>query len=283
MKRDTLFYRIFQQNPTILFDLLATPPANPQDYTFESIEVKETSFRIDGVLRPPDDDGLVFFSEVQMQPDPKLYERMFSEIGVYTYRHTEQFDDWQAVAIYPNRTTEQSSTKVPYELFDSGRFLPIYLDELGAIEQLPLGVGLLVLSMLEGEVAIAQAQAMMARARRLAAGDAIMELISTVMVYKFTSLSRDEVYQMLSYTFDELKQTRFYEEVSAEAREEGREEGRKEERRNLVMTMLKAKLGDVPLRQQRRLQALSADRLQDLSVALLNFQVAADLDRWLND
>ncbi len=274
MKRDTLFYRIFQQNPTILFDLLASPPPNPQDYTFESIEVKETSFRIDGVLRPPNDDGFVFFSEVQMQLDPKLYERMFSEIGVYTYRHTEQFDDWQAVAIYPNRQTEQATTKVPRELFDSGRILPIYLDELGEIDQLPLGVGLLVLSILEADMAITQAQAMMARARPLETGDAIMEMISTVMVYKFTTLSRDEVYRMLNYTLDELKQTRFYQEVS----EEGREEGQ----RNLIVTMLKAKLGKLSARQKTRIQALPADRLQDLSIALLNFTAAADLDRWLD-
>ncbi len=207
-----------------------------------------------------------------MQPDPKLYERMFSEIAVYTYRHTEQFDDWQAVAIYPNRDTEQSTTKVPRELFDSGRILPIYLDELGEIDQLPLGVGLLVLSILEEDTAITEAKSMMARARPLETGDAIMEMISTLMVYKFTTLSRDEVYRML-YTLDELKQTRFYQEVS----EEGREEGR----RDLIVTMLKAKLGKLSARQKTRIQALPADRLQDLSIAWLNFTAPADLDRWL--
>jgi predicted transposase YdaD len=57
MKRDTIFYRIFQQSPGLLFDLLPSRPPNAHDYTFTSIEVKETSFRIDGVLIPPTPDG----------------------------------------------------------------------------------------------------------------------------------------------------------------------------------------------------------------------------------
>jgi predicted transposase/invertase (TIGR01784 family) len=137
MRRDTLFYRIFQQNPTLLFELLPTPPPNPQSYTFESIEVKETSFRIDGVLVPADPSGLILFSEVQMQPDPLLYERLHSEISIYTYRHQGSFSDWQALVIYPSRVVEQTSTNVPRELFESGRIQAVYLDELGDIDQRP--------------------------------------------------------------------------------------------------------------------------------------------------
>jgi predicted transposase/invertase (TIGR01784 family) len=184
MKRDTIFYRIFQQSPTLLFDLLPNPPSDQAGYTFESIEVKETSFRIDGVLLPPTSDGSILFSEIQMQPDPKLYERLFSEVGVYTYRHTDSFTYWQALAIYPNREIEQSSTKVPQELFDSGRIMPIYLDELGSIEQLPLGLALLVLTILEDQEAIDEAQNIMARARASATSNAIMEMVSTIMVYQ---------------------------------------------------------------------------------------------------
>ncbi len=165
-----------------------------------------------------------------MQPDLKLYERMFSEIGIYTYRHTEQFQSWKAIAIYPTRSVEQSTTKVPFELFQSGRIFPIYLDELGTIEQLPLGIALLVLTILEGDEAIAQAQKMTVRAHQEADGDTIIEMIATILVYKFTTLSRDEVNAMLNYTIDELKQTRFYQEVKAEGMEEGMKEGMKEGR-----------------------------------------------------
>jgi predicted transposase/invertase (TIGR01784 family) len=272
MKRDTIFYRIFQQSPTLLFDLLPNPPSNQSGYTFQSIEVKEASFRIDGVLLPPTSDGSILFSEIQMQPDPKLYERLFSEVGIYTFRHTDSFTYWQALAIYPNRGTEQSSTKVPHELFDSGRIMPIYLDELGAIDQLPLGLALLVLTILEDQEAITQAQNIMIRAKASATSDAIMEMVSTIMVYKFTTLSRDEVNAMLGYTIDELKQTRVYQEA--------KEEGREEERASLLQILLKNKIGDLSLRQKEKVLALSADRRQELTIALLEFTGLNDLDNW---
>jgi predicted transposase YdaD len=54
MKHDTIFYQIFQQSPNLLFNLLPELIAPKDGYTFDSVEVKETSFRIDGVLTPPD-------------------------------------------------------------------------------------------------------------------------------------------------------------------------------------------------------------------------------------
>jgi predicted transposase YdaD len=50
MRRDTIFFQLFQQSPTLLFELLSQPPDRSSEYTFDSIEVKETSFRIDGTL-----------------------------------------------------------------------------------------------------------------------------------------------------------------------------------------------------------------------------------------
>ena len=276
MKRDTIFYRIFQQSPTLLLDLLSTPPPNAEGYRFESIEVKETSFRIDGILIPPNDRGTVIFSEIQMQPDLKLYERMFSEIGIYTYRNTEQFNDWQAIALYPTRSIEQPTTKVPPELFHSGRILPIYLDELGNIEQLPLGIGLLVLTILEGDEAIAQAQRMTDRAKRVADEGGIIEMIATILVYKFTTLSRDEVNAMLNYTIDEFKQTRFYQEVKAEGVEEGRESAFLD----ILFMQLKSKFGELPSKAETTVRTLTTDRLQSLSIALLGFKTIKDLEAW---
>jgi predicted transposase/invertase (TIGR01784 family) len=286
MKRDTIFYRIFQQNPTLLFDLLPTQPANAQDYTFASIEVKETSFRIDGVLLPPTPDGTIIFSEVQMQPDGSLYERLFSEIGIYTYRHPETFADWQAIVIYPDRSIEQPSSRIPRELFESGRIQPIYLNELGAIEQLPLGIGLLVLTVLEGETAIAQAQSMAAKAKRIPAGDAIMEMLSTILFYKFKTFSRDEVNAMLGYTLDELKESRAYQEIYTEGREEGQkkglEEGREKGQLSLILMLLNAKFGQLSQSQQAQIQSLTTDQLQALGIALLEFTDMADLQRWFD-
>jgi predicted transposase/invertase (TIGR01784 family) len=89
MRRDTIFYRIFQQFPSLLFELIPNPPANATTYRFDSVEVKETAFRLDGVFIPPDRDGIVYFGEVQFQKDELFYERLMSESWVYFFRHRE--------------------------------------------------------------------------------------------------------------------------------------------------------------------------------------------------
>ena len=67
MRRDTIFYQLFQQLPTLLFDLIPQPPENANRYVFDAVEVKETGFRLDGVFVPPDRSGIVYFCEVQFQ------------------------------------------------------------------------------------------------------------------------------------------------------------------------------------------------------------------------
>ena len=63
MKRDSIFYRLFQQSPSLLFDLLENPPDNATEYRFDSVAVKEPKFEIDGVFLPPDNDssGVIYF------------------------------------------------------------------------------------------------------------------------------------------------------------------------------------------------------------------------------
>jgi predicted transposase/invertase (TIGR01784 family) len=199
-----------RQSPTLLFELLPQPPENAARYVFEAIEVKETAFRMDGVFLPPDASGIVYFGEVQFQLDELLYERLVSEIGIYVYRNRERFVDWRAVVIYPSRSIEQSRTNTVREMLNSGRIVRVYLDELGEIDELPIGVGLMVLTTIEGDAATAQAKSLIERAQ---GNRAIIDLISTIIVYKFGSLSRDEVDAMLGI---ELQQTRVYQEAKAE-------------------------------------------------------------------
>ena len=90
---------------------------------------------------------------------------MVSEISIYVYRNRERLSDWQAVAIYPSRSSEQSNTVTVRELLASGRIVRVYLDELGEIEQLPIGVGLMVLTTLEGDAAKTEAKSAIDRSR----------------------------------------------------------------------------------------------------------------------
>lgn len=50
MRRDSIFYKLFQQSPTLLFELLTNPPTNTEAYRFDSVAIKEPKFEIDGVF-----------------------------------------------------------------------------------------------------------------------------------------------------------------------------------------------------------------------------------------
>jgi predicted transposase YdaD len=201
---------------------------------------------------------------VQFQKDELLYERINSEIGIYIYRNRDRFLDWQAVVIYSSRSIEQSNTSTVRELLASGRIMRVYLDELGEIDRLPMGVGLMVLTTLEGDAAKTEARLAIERS----GGDRdIIEMITKIVVYKFNSLSRDEVNVMLGI---ELQQTRVYQEAKAEGKAEEREIGLQRERA-LVLKQLNRKLGDLSPQLQAQVSAFSIEKVESLGEALFRF------------
>jgi predicted transposase/invertase (TIGR01784 family) len=265
MRRDTIFYQLFVQSPILLFDLIPHPPENAQQYVFDAIEVKETAFRMDGVFIPPDPSGIVYFCEVQFQTDELLYERMLSEISIYCYRHRERFSDWQAVVIYPSRSIEQSRREIVREMLASGRITRVYLDELGELAALPTGVSLMVLTTLEGDRAKAEARRLIGQSQ---GSRAIIDLVSTIILYKFNTLSRDEVDLMLGI---ELQQTRVYQDA------------RTDEGRSLVLKQLTRKLGNISPEIQAQVNSLTLDRVESLGEDLLDFTQMADLTSWIDN
>jgi predicted transposase/invertase (TIGR01784 family) len=275
MRRDSIFYQLFRQYPALLFELWSEPPDRASEYIFDSIEVKETAFRIDGVFMPPDRSGIVYLCEVQFQLDELLYERMLSEISIYTYRNRERFADWQAVVIYPSRSVEQSRTEMVREMLTSGRIRRVYLDELGEVETLPTGLGLMVLTTLEGADATTQARSLIERS----GGDrAMIDIVSTIIVYKFGNLSRDEVAAMLGI---ELEQTRVYQEAKAEGELIGEARGEAKEQA-LILRLLKRRVGTVSIDLEAQIKALPLAQLEELGEALLDFSQMSDLVAWLD-
>jgi predicted transposase/invertase (TIGR01784 family) len=274
MRRDTIFYQLFLQSPALLFDLIPGPPADADEYVFRSIEVKETSFRIDGVFLPPTPEGLIFFCEVQFQPDATLYERLVSEIGIYAFRYRDEFRDWRALVIYPSRSTEQSRLETVQDIIDNGRITRIYLDELAEAEDSSIGIRLMLLTMLSQQQLVETAKTIIAQTRDSLDARVIMGMISTIVVYTFSNLSRAEVEAMLGI---ELQQTRVYQE----AREEGREEGRQAGETAVVLKQLQRKLGELPNEIQAQIMALSIEQLELLAEELLDFSKLENLTAWL--
>lgn len=140
MKTDSIFYRLFQELPSIFFELIGNPPETANSYQFSSVEIKQTAFRIDGVFLPTQDEqSLIYFVEVQFQPDSDIYLRLLSEIFLYLRQNKRQ-NSWRGVVIYPSRNIDIGERQDCYEFFNSDRITIIYLDELGEMASLPIGI-----------------------------------------------------------------------------------------------------------------------------------------------
>ena len=85
---------------------------------------------------------------------------------------------------------------------------------------------------------------------------------------------------MLNLTEVELKQTRFYQDVFEEGRQEAREEGRQHQI-DLILRMLRRRLGSISLAQETQIQVLPVAELDALGEALLDFQTPEALSEWL--
>ncbi len=271
MRRDSIFYKLFQQSPSLLFELLTNPPQNADAYRFDSVAVKEPKFEIDGVFLPPESEspGVIYFCEVQFQKDEQLYERVFAESSLYFYRNRARFSDWQAVIIYPSRSVEQTDIYPHRTQLNGNQVHRVYLDELGDIRQLPLWVALMVLTTVDDELAPQEARYLLERSsieQPETASRAIIDLVTTIMVYKFEGLSQREVEQMLGIT---LKETRVYREI--------KEEGE----RSLIYRQLTRRVGELPLDVRDRIATLNLEQLENLGEALLDFTSMADLQSWL--
>ena len=99
---------------------------------------------------------------------------------------------------------------------------------------------------------------------------AIIELITTIMVYRFEQLTQAEVECMLGIT---LKETRVYREI--------KEEGREEATVNLILRQLTKRFGELSGKIRSSISGLPLPVLEDLSEALLDFTSLADLQVWL--
>jgi predicted transposase/invertase (TIGR01784 family) len=274
MRRDSIFYKLFQQYPFVLFQLLENPPQNAELYKFDSVAVKEPKFEIDGVFLPPESEpkGTVYFSEVQFQKDEQLYERLFAESHLYFYRNRDRFSDWQAVIIYPSRNIEQSDISPHRSLLNGDQVHRIYLDELGDIQELPLWVGLMVLTTLKESQAPAAARNLLSRSNQEnSSNEMILEMITTIMMYRFENLTLREVQVMLGIS---LERSRAYQEI--------KQEGREESALNLVMRQLTRRLGELPEESKNNIAGLSLTNLENLGEALLDFTSLQDLQTWLS-
>lgn len=251
MRTDSLFYRLFQDWPGLVLEL-AGLDATASGYQLQAIEVKQTAFRLDGVLVPPDaqPDWPLVFIETQFQHDPDFHARWFAEVFLYLYRHPPR-RAWRAVTLFPERAAEQGPRPAPNR--DPWQPEAAYRDQLAhpwvkrvylkeALETPAPTRALRVLGLLLAPptAVVSEAQALLQDPSDSTdpGGPALLDWVETLLVYKLPRLSREEIRKMLDILDVELKQTRFYQEVFSEGLEEGREEGQRAERLRIARSLL---------------------------------------------
>jgi predicted transposase/invertase (TIGR01784 family) len=214
VKTDSIFYRLFQEFPSIFFELIGNPPETASSYQFSSVEIKQTAFRIDGVFLPTQGErNPIYFVEVQFQTDADIYLRLFSEIFLYL-RQNKPRNTWRGVVLYPTRGIDTGEIEHYYEFFTSERVSRIYLDELGDAASLPIGIATIKLIIADENTAITTARELIDRTKQAVnlqpQQQQLLELIETILVYKFPRMSREEIEAM--FGLSDLKQTRVYQE-----------------------------------------------------------------------
>ena len=222
MRTDTIFYQLFQTFPSLVFELIGADPNQASSYQFSSREIKELARRFDGIFLPASNqtDLPIYFVEVQFQEKSDFYWRLFAEIFVYLGQY-QPTQDWCAVAVFASK---KIAPEVPVQyrgLRMSQQLKIVYLDELTSLSSLGLNIVQLVVG--DKETAKPLTDEAMQQASQL--GDAalktkVVELIETVLIYKFTELSKEEIQSMFSLS--DLKETRVYQQAKLEGKEEGK-------------------------------------------------------------
>lgn len=183
------------------------------------------------MLLPPEGaiELLIYFLEVQFQKKEDFYWRLFAEIFLYLGQYQPQ-QNFQAIAVFADRSCDPGVPRQYRRFLSSDRpvepplLLRIYLDELEESATPFLGLRMVELVVKDRETALDKARQLIQEARQQLADEALKQkvvgLIETIMVYNLTNLSRQEIETM--FGFQELKQTRYFQEVAAEAEEKGK-------------------------------------------------------------
>jgi len=136
MKSDILFYELFQSCPDVFFELMQITPHCA--YRFESITVKTTEKRIDGVFEPIQAGQPIYFVEVQASPDPTIYQRVGRETATYFEQRPAMLKhEWFAMVLWLDKDNDDVGFGYA-TIYDSGGNQRIFaFDLVTVLKKLP--------------------------------------------------------------------------------------------------------------------------------------------------
>ncbi len=251
MITDPVFYELFLTSPETFFLILGLSPEAAREtsgrYRYEAIEFKATSQRLDGVFLPRSPDLPVYFVETQFYELQSVYANLLAKAYTYLKQH-DPAQPFCAVVLFADRTLEPKGLKPYQALIRAGVLRPFFLDELPELAEAPIGLSIVYLLRQSENEAPARARELIVRSRREIDDEALrshlIELIETIIIYKFARLSRKEIRAMLH--IPDIRETRVFQEGVEVGVEQERERQQKEKLKAIAeMAALKVSPKDI--------------------------------------
>ena len=223
MKANTLFYRLCQLFPELLFELIGEDPSKAAKYKVCSREIARLARRFDGIFIPDSDDfnDLFYLVEVQFQGKEDFYPKLFAEAFTYMEQYKPK-NNWQFVAIFAYRNLEPEFSHHYRGLEKLVKV--IYLDEISREDSPSIGLSILKLMLIPPEYVKEELPGLRKKILQQITdqnrNEEVVDFINEVIFYKFTNLSRQEVGAI--FDLEDVRETELYKDARAEGEHLGK-------------------------------------------------------------
>ena len=279
MKTDPLFYELFQVAPQTFFELVQIKPSC--SYRFESITVKTSEKRIDGVLEPSEAGHPFYFLEVQAFPDEVIYWRAVREVATFFEQRPHlKNSQWQVIVLWLNKPDDPGFGALQL-LARKPRPNLLSLDLIELLKQLPessLALNVLRPLLAETEREVRENVVQWAANIRQATDfdvnleERLISVFAQLIEQKFKTWNYKELSQMLRLT--PLRETISGQELL------------KEDRIEILLNQIEVKFdisSEVAERLEANLTQLDTNTLKVLLRQLLRLDTFEQLQLWIAD
>lgn len=283
MKSDALFYELFQTAPQIFFELMQIDPPCP--YRFESLTVKTTEKRIDGILEPEQEDEPIYFLEVQAFPDGAIYWRTLREVSTYFEQRPNNHDnEWQAVVLWLDGGDDPGLGTIPiYTENKAQRLISVSLPTLlQQLDERSLALNVLQPLTVDREAQVRENIFTWIENIKNTpdlepdAEQRLITILSQIIEQKFKTLTYEELSKMLNLT--PFRETTSFQEALREELQDDRTE--------LLTKLIRRKFRFADSTMEKltlRLQQLTLEDLEALFEAILDMRTLKQLNAWIDD
>ncbi len=219
MKTDALFYELIRELPQIFFKLIGEPDTNTNAYKFNALEVKQQSFRLDGLFSTVEgfEKEPLYFVEFQTYKDEEFYERLLGEIFVYFRQNKPPNSDWYAIVIY-DRQSNEVAAHPRYKNVMNHHVRQIYLNKLPKNQDEALEIGIARLFVETPKKSASLARKLVGQAQNEITDanlqQEVLAFIQAIFFYKFPNTTTKEIETMLNLS--DFKKSRLYQSVREE-------------------------------------------------------------------